>query len=82
MVAFNIVQGLAALYVLAEGLAALNRMSHATAHSIRLAYVVLTGGALAAMASSLGAGSVFECAFAVGVAVYLAADRRKRKIRL
>lgn len=79
MVAVNILQALASLYVLGLGLIALNRMSHATAHTIRLAYLTLTGGALAALASAFGAGSVFECAFAIGVALYLAADRRKHR---
>ena len=79
MVAFNILQAAAALYVLGVGLIALNRMSHNTAHTIRFAHITLTAGALAALASTVGATSKFECAFAVGVALYLAADRRKHR---
>ena len=79
MVAVNILQGVAAIYVLGIGLIALNRMSHATAHTIRAAYITLTAGAVAALASAGGAPSKFECAFAVGVAIYLAADRRKHR---
>jgi len=79
MVALNILQALAALYVLGEGVIALNRMSRRTAHGIRLAYLVLTTGAVAAVTSSLGASNIFECLFAVGVALYLALDRRKHR---
>lgn len=80
MAAVNLIQALAALYVLAVSLIALNRMSATTSHAIRVAHITMSGGAVAALASSMGAGSMFECAFAVGVAIYLAADRRKRKV--
>lgn len=81
MVAVNILQAIAALYVLGVGLIALNRMSHSTAHTIRAAYLTLTAGALALLASAVGATptSKLECAFAIGVALYLAADRRKHR---
>lgn len=79
MVAVNLIQALASLYVLGVGLVALNRMSYRTAHAIRLAYLTMTAGALAALASAFGAGSIYECGFAVGVALYMAADRRKHR---
>jgi len=79
MVALNILQALAALYVLAEGVVVLNRMSNRTVHSIRLVYLALTTGAVAAIASSFGTSNAFECFFAVGVAMFLAFDRRKNR---
>lgn len=78
-VTVNILQAIASVYVLCIGLVALNRMSYHTAHAIRLAYLTLTAGALAALASTLGASNKFECAFAVGAALYLAADRRRQR---
>lgn len=75
----SIIQAAAALYVLYSGVMALNRMSAQTRHSVRLSYVALVGGAAAAIASCVGARDVFECIFAVGVALYLAVNRRKVK---
>ena len=79
MIILNVIQALAALYVLSKGLSVLNRMSARTAPTQRLTYIALSTGALAAAASSMGAGSAFECVFVIGMALYLAADRRKRK---
>jgi len=77
--ALALLQALAGMYVIAKGLNALNRMSSRTAHGIRLAYLVLTTGAVAVVTSSLGSGNIFECFFAVGAALYLALDRRNQR---
>lgn len=79
MAIVSIIQAAAALYVLGMGLLALNRMSHSTRHVVRLAHVALVGGAAAAVASCFGARDIFECVFAVGVALYIATDQRRNK---
>lgn len=80
MAIVSIIQALAAFYVLCSGVMALNRMTARTRHSVRLSYVALVGGAAAAIASCIGARDFFECIFAVGVALYLAVNRRKVKL--
>jgi hypothetical protein len=79
MAIVSIIQAVAALYVLGVGLLALNRMSHATRHLVRFAYVALVGGAAAAVLSCFSQRDIFDCVFAVGVALYMAVDRRKEK---
>lgn len=79
MAIVSIIQGIAGLYVLSVALLALNRMNHKTRHLVRLSYLALAGGAMAAVASCFGARDIFECIFAVGVALYMAVDRRKAK---
>lgn len=73
----SIIQAVAALYVLCKGLLALNRMSSSTRHMTRYAHVALVGGAAAAVAGCLVARDVLDCIFYVGVALYIAADRRR-----
>lgn len=77
MTVVSIIQAAAALYVLCMGLLALNRMSPNTRLMTRYAHVALVGGAAAAVASCLVARDVLDCLFAVGVALYIAADRRR-----
>ncbi|MBY0241965.1 MAG: hypothetical protein K2X55_21900 [Burkholderiaceae bacterium] len=79
MAIVSVIQAVAALYVLGVTVLALNRMSPATRHLVRWSYLALAGGAMAAVASCFGARDVFECIFAVGVALYMAVDRRKAK---
>ena len=81
MGALNWMQALAALYVIAEVVLALNRMSSATAHPIRVAYVGLAGGASVALCSAFSSPNLIECSLALSVAMYLAADRRKKRER-
>lgn len=78
MIALNVIQTLAAVYVLGEGLLALNRMGPATSHSVRLAYLVITSGALAAITSALGGHRNWQLILVLGVAIYFAVDRRRR----
>jgi uncharacterized membrane protein YfcA len=54
-------------------------MSAATRHVVRFAYVALVGGAAAAILSCFAPRDIFDCVFAVGVALYMAADRRETK---
>lgn len=79
MAIVSIIQAAAALYVLGMGLLALNRMSASTRHIVRFAHVALVGGSAAAVASCFAARDLLECLFAVGVALYIAADRRRGK---
>jgi len=79
MAIVSIIQAVAAIYVLGVTLLALNRMGPSTRHLVRWSYLALAGGAMAAIASCFGARDIFECIFAVGVALYMAADRRKAK---
>lgn len=73
----SIIQAVAALYVLCMGLMALNRMTAKTRTTIRYAHVALVGGAAAAVASCLVARDILDCLFAVGVALYIAANQRR-----
>lgn len=82
MTIVSIVQSLAALYVLLIGLCALNRMSPRTRHVLRISYVALTTGAVAAIASCFYERDLFGCVFAVGVAMHFAFNRRKNGARL
>lgn len=76
----SIIQAVAALYVLGVGLFALNRMGPETRHLVRFAYITLVGGAAAAIVSCFSPRDIFDCVFAVGVAFYMAVDRRKGKV--
>jgi hypothetical protein len=80
MAIVSIIQAVAAFYVLVVGVLALNRMGPATRHLVRFAYIALVGGAAAAIVSCFAPRDIFECVFAVGVALYMAADRRKGKV--
>lgn len=75
----SIIQGAALLYVVMIGILALNKMGPATPHDVRYGYIALVAGAVAGLASSFAARDIFECIFAVGVALYMAVDRRKAK---
>jgi len=81
MGALNWLQAFAALYVLAEAVLALNRMTSTTSHAIRAAYVALSSGALAALVSTSASPNLIECALAVSVALFIGADRRKKRIQ-
>jgi hypothetical protein len=75
----SVIQALAALYVLVKGISALNRMGPATQNLVRLSYIALVTGAAAAVISTFASRDIFECVFAVGVALYMATNRRKAK---
>lgn len=77
MVIFSIIQGLAALYVLLVGLCTINRMGPRTRHLVRLSYIALAAGALAAIVSCVYSRDLFNCLFAVGVAMHFACNRRR-----
>lgn len=78
MPVISIIQGAAALYVLGVAVAALNRMGARTRHLVRWSFIALGAGATAAAASSvMGGRDVFDCMFAVGVALHLAGNRRR-----
>lgn len=79
MLIVSIIQALAAFYILCVGLQALNRMTRGTRLGARAAHIALVGGAAAAVASCFAARDVFECMFSVGVALYMATDRRGAK---
>lgn len=76
----SIVQAVAALYIFYVSVVALNRMSKNTKPFIRLAYIALACGAAAGFVSCFVARDLLECAFAVGVALFLAGNRRTSKI--
>lgn len=73
----SLVQASAALYVIIAGLLALNAMGPHTSHLSRLAYIALVTGAVAEVWSCFGARDVSQCLFAVGVALFLAGNRRR-----
>jgi hypothetical protein len=77
MIFFQIVQVLACLYVLGSGLGALNRMSKSTRLTVRCAYVAMVFGSAAGIVSCIVYRDIFECIFAVGVALYMAFSQRR-----
>jgi len=76
MIIVPIIQALAGLYVLAVGLIALNHMGVHTANRVRISYLALTSGSLAAIASAFGNPGIAESIFVTGVALYLMVNRR------
>lgn len=72
----SIIQAIAGLYVVYASLMALNKMDKRTPHMVRYAHIALVCGSAAGVASSFVARDVFECAFAVGIALYMAGNRR------
>lgn len=72
----SIIQGLAALYVFYASTMALNKMDKATRPVIRYAHISLVAGSAAGVASCIAARDIFECLFAVGIALYVAGNRR------
>lgn len=77
MTLISLIQAGAALYVLWMGLMALNRMTSKTRTVTRYAHVALVGGAAGAVVGCMVARDLLDCLFAVGVALYMAADRRR-----
>ncbi len=76
MLIASVIQALAGLYVCYVSVVALNKMSKATPHTVRFAYVALVCGSAAGVASCLAARDIFECIFAVGIALFMAGNRR------
>jgi hypothetical protein len=76
MTAAIIIQGLASVYIFFVSTMALNRMTSKTRHAVRYSHVALIIGSAAGIASGFVARDIFECIFAVGVALYLAANQR------
>lgn len=72
----SIMQGLACLYVFYVSTMALNKMTKNTPHTVRYAHIALVAGSAAGGASCLAARDIFECLFAVGIALYVAGNRR------
>lgn len=78
------IQAVAALYIFYVSVVALNRMSKTTNQLIRVAYIALACGSAAGFVSCFVARDLLECdllecAFAVGVALFLAGNRRTTK---
>lgn len=76
MLITSIIQGVACLYVFYVSIMALNRMSKSTAHLVRYSYIALAGGAAAGVVSCVTMRDIFECVFAVGIALYMAGNKR------
>jgi hypothetical protein len=76
MLITSIIQACALLYVFYLGVLALNKMGPRTPHAIRYAHIALVAGSAAGVASCIAARDIFECVFAVGIALYMAGNRR------
>lgn len=74
-----IIQAIACLYVFYVSTISLNKMTKATPNKIRFAHVALLAGSGAGFASCIAARDVFECLFAVGIALYVAGSRRENE---
>ncbi|NHZ41816.1 hypothetical protein [Massilia aquatica] len=72
----SIIQALAGLYVAYASTLALNKMDKRTAPGVRYAHIALVAGSAAGVASCVVARDIFECLFAVGIALYVAGNRR------
>ena len=75
-----IIQAIACLYVFYISTISLNKMTKATPSKIRFAHVALLAGSGAGFASCIAARDVFECLFAVGIALYVAGSRRENEV--
>lgn len=80
IIALNLITAAACLYILSYSLTALNRMSSATQLRVRLAHVLLCGGAASAFVWSFDFGytanRISGSFLAIAIAVYLATNRR------
>lgn len=76
----SVIQAIAGLYVFNVSIVALNKMNKGTPILIRYAHVALVCGSAAGIASSFVARDIFECIFAVGIALYIAGNRRGRRV--
>lgn len=76
----SIIQAVAALYIFYVSVVALNRMTKTTNPLARMAYIALACGSAAGFVSCFVARDLLECAFAVGVALFLAGNRRTTKL--
>lgn len=74
-----IIQAIACLYVFYISTMSLNKMSRKTPNNIRFAHVSLLAGSAAGFASCIAARDIFECLFAVGIALYVAGSRRENE---
>lgn len=72
----SVIQAGALLYVLYQSICALNKMGRWTPYRIRYAYVALVAGAGAGVLSCFAVRDIFECILAVGVALFMAGERR------
>jgi hypothetical protein len=79
MAIISIIQALALLYVFYLSVMALNKMKSGTPHAVRYAHIALTAGSAAGVASCIAARDVFECLFAVGIALFMAGTRRENE---
>lgn len=75
-----IIQALACIYVFYISTISLNKMTKDTPNNIRLAHVSLLAGSAAGLASCVVERDVFECLFAVGIALYVASGRRSNEV--
>ena len=71
-----IIQAIACMYVFYISTISLNKMTKDTPNNIRFAHVSLLAGSAAGLASCVVQRDVFECLFAVGIALYVASGRR------
>jgi hypothetical protein len=72
----SIVQAAAALYIFYVSAVALNRMTKNTNPLARWAHIALACGSAAGFVSCFAARDLLECVFVVGVALFLAGNRR------
>jgi len=71
-----ILQIIACGFIAANAIIHLNRMTAKTAHIIRAGYIALAGGSVSGIASCFLKWDIFDCLFAVGVALFLIANRK------
>lgn len=76
MIITSIIQALAGLYVFYVSTMALNKMNRQTASTVRYAHIALVAGSAAGVISCFTARDIFECLSAVGIALYVAGNRR------
>lgn len=74
-----IIQAIACMYVFYMSIVALNEMNAETPNGLRFAYVSLLAGSAAGFTSCVVARDLFECLFAVGIALYVAGSHRDKK---
>lgn len=76
-----VLQAAACAFITANAVLNLNRMTAKTAPVIRYAYAILAAAGVAGTLSCFMKSDWFDCLFAVGIALFLGANRRNLNVK-
>ena len=78
LIIVSVAQGVASAYILIMALQVLNRMTGATNHVMRGAYLGMVAGAGTGVISCFTGATLTSCALSIGVALFMAGNRRRK----